>query len=349
MSGTSLDGLDMALCRFEAGEGWNYEILAAETIAYDLDIRSMLQGAFFGSALDLLRADHALGEWIGRRVAEFNGKRQQVPDLVVSHGHTVFHQPDKGLTCQIGNGWRILVRGGAPVVNDLRALDVVLGGQGAPLVPLGDKLLFPDYAVCLNLGGFSNISYDDSSGVRKAFDVCPVNFVLNRLASHRGLAYDDGGRMARSGQSDEALLRRLDALPYYQAAPPKSLGQEWVDAEVMPLLDVDMPLENLMATYTLHAARQIDRAIRDSVPAGMENCRVLVTGGGALNNFLVELMSRLGEGRIRYELPDRQLIDYKEALIFAFLGLLKWKGEINTLRSVTGASRDASGGAVYTF
>jgi anhydro-N-acetylmuramic acid kinase len=196
---------------------------------------------------------------------------------------------------------------------------------------------------------FPTLSYDDPAGNRKAFDVCPVNFVLNRLASRRGMAYDDGGRLARSGFSDEALLRRLDALPYYEAEPPKSLGQEWVDAEVMPLLETDMPLENLMATYTLHAARQIDRAIRRSVPAGAESCRVLVTGGGALNSFLVELMNRMGEDGIRYELPDRQLIDYKEALIFAFLGLLKWKGEINTLRSVTGASRDASGGAVYTF
>lgn len=347
MSGTSLDGLDLALCRFERGEAWRFDILAAETAAYDASMRAMLREAFFGSAVDLLRTDHALGEWIGLRVEEFCARNRPVPDLLVSHGHTVFHQPAGGLTCQIGNGWRIVARSGLPLVNDLRSLDVVLGGQGAPLVPIGDRHLFPEYDVCLNLGGFSNISFDDKSGQRLAYDVCPVNFVLNRLAARLGEPYDDGGSLARSGSPPAGLIDRLDRLPYYSAEPPKSLGQEWVDAEVMPLLDGPERAEDLMAAFTIHVAGQLDRAIRQTAIYRGKVCTVLVTGGGAYNRYLMEMASKKGEGTIRYVLPEPRIIDYKEALIFAFLGLLKWRGEVNTLRSVTGARSDSSGGAIY--
>ena len=347
MSGTSLDGLDLALCRFERGEVWRFDILAAETAPYDASMRAMLREAFFGSAVDLLRSDHALGDWIGLRVEEFCARNRPVPDLLVSHGHTVFHQPAGGITYQIGNGWRIVARSGLPLVNDLRSLDVVLGGQGAPLVPMGDRHLFPEYDVCLNLGGFSNISFDDKTGQRLAYDVCPVNFVLNRLAGRLGEPYDDGGSLARSGSPPAELIDRLDRLSYYSAEPPKSLGQEWVDAEVMPLLEGPERVEDLMAAFTIHVAGQLDRAIRQTVIHRGTECTVLVTGGGAYNRFLMEMVSEKGAGTIRYVLPELRIIDYKEALIFAFLGLLKWMGEVNTLRSVTGARSDSSGGAIY--
>ncbi|MDZ7607548.1 MAG: anhydro-N-acetylmuramic acid kinase [Cyclobacteriaceae bacterium] len=263
------------------------------------------------------------------------------PELIVSHGHTIFHQPGIGLTLQIGDGYRIMKKTGIKTVCDLRSLDVALGGQGAPFVPIGDKLLFPQYDFCLNLGGFSNIS-TDIDGRRIAYDICPVNTVLNFLASRVGFDFDKDGEIARSGKPVESLLEILNNLPYYKLTPPKSLGIEWVNSYVLPLLQ-GHEVADLMHTFCRHIAHQI--AV--SIPSGNTKRSVLVTGGGAKNTFLIEMIKNEIGKNAEVVIPDEQTVDFKEAIIFGFLGLLRALGQVNTLKSVTGASADSSGGIIF--
>ena len=343
MSGTSLDGLDIACCEFTLrGSGWHYRILAAETIAYDKQTRKRLSGLDKAGALELTQSHAWFGHFSGAETRKFIRRHKLNPRLVVSHGHTVFHQPRQGFTLQIGNGAALAAEAGLPVVCDLRSLDVALGGQGAPLVPIGDRLLFSGYDACLNLGGFANISYEQR-GRRIAFDICPVNLVLNFLSAKRGRPFDRDGALAAKGSVDLDLLRKLEALPFYSQRPPKSLGKEWVDQAIMPLLDrSSSSIEDQLRTFSEHIALRIAAAIdsRFGRPA-----RVLATGGGVYNGLLIALAREKCKAAL--VIPDRLTIEFKEALIFAFLGLLRWRGEINTLRSVTGARCDSTGGAIY--
>lgn len=346
MSGTSLDGLDLAYVQFQKSDEWKFQIIACKSTPFDSKLREKLASAHNASAILLKKLDHQLGTWLGEQVKHFLSRLNLKPDLIVSHGHTIFHQPDAGLTLQIGDAYQIMLITGIKTICDLRSLDVALGGQGAPLVPVGDKLLFGAYEYCLNLGGFSNISYD-RQGKRIAFDICPVNTVLNTLAGRLGLQYDEDGLLARKGRTNPGLLKEFNSLDYYSLQPPKSLGIEWVEENVYPLLKEDSA-ENLLNTFTHHIADQIARSVSSSVETFTGKVpKLLVTGGGARNTYLIECLQNMLKDQIEIVVPEQEIIDFKEAIIFAFLGLLRLLGKNNTWSSVTGATRDASGGLIF--
>jgi len=345
MSGSSLDGLDIAFCRFKkVRDRWKYEILRAETVPCPPEWQHRLMNLPGKSAVVLAQTDIDLGHFMGACAREFIRKHRITPGFIASHGHTIFHQPGNHLTLQIGKGAAIAAETGIPVVCDFRSTDVALGGQGAPLAPIGDQLLFSQYDYCLNLGGFSNISFD-RQGVRIAFDICPCHIVLNKLATLTGQAYDQDGLLARQGKMIPQLLEDLNRLIYYQEPPPKSLGQEWIEVNIDPIMaqyiaDPGFRIPDLLHTFSEHAAIQIGKQCdNDRVK------KLLITGGGALNRFLIERIRYYAAAQI--VLPDLYTIHFKEALIFAFLGLLRWRNEINCLASVTGAPRDNIGGAIY--
>ena len=341
MSGTSLDGLDLALCCFENdGNSWKYQIKSCKTVVYPEAIKERLAHVVDCSALALTQLDIELGHFIASSVNLFLKNEKHKPDWIASHGHTVFHQPAKGITFQIGNGAVIAATTQISVICDFRTTDVALGGQGAPLVPIGDALLFSEYPICLNLGGFSNISFD-YEGKRVAFDISPCNLPLNRLAHEYQLEFDKDGEIAASGKVDFSLLQQLNQLDFYQQTYPKSLGLEWLQHHFFPHLEnCQLPIEDKMCTVTEHIAIQLANVLQS-----LDGDEVLVTGGGAKNKYLIE---RLGNYTTKtVTIPDVQIVDYKEAIIFAFLGLLKTLGKTNTLASVTGASRNSSGGIIY--
>lgn len=338
MSGTSLDGLDICLVDFKYDGKWHYEILKAESTDYPAGLRNRLAQAQTMSALDyaLLHSDYGL--YLGEQVKAFMDRHGVKPDIIASHGQTIFHQPSVKFTSQIGSGAGIAAVTGVDTVCDFRTTDVALGGQGAPLVPIGDRNLFPDFDYCLNLGGFSNISFDNGEE-RIAYDISPVNYVLNHYMRLNGREYDKDGETARSGRVDEALLQKLNDLDFYHRSGPKSLGREWVESEVFPLLEASgLPLADKLCTFVEHAAQQI--------ALNVEGGKVLVTGGGALNVYLVERM-QANTPEATYFVPDKLTVNFKEALIFAFLGALYLSDMPNCLSSVTGASRDNIGGCLY--
>jgi anhydro-N-acetylmuramic acid kinase len=289
--------------------------------------------------LELL--NDAFGKFIGESVNVFIDKFSlQKPDIVCSHGHTVFHEPASKFTLQIGNGNIISERTGIICVSDFRSLDVSLGGQGAPLVPVGDQHLFSEYDACLNLGGFSNISFKER-GERLAFDICPVNISLNPLANLLNKPFDYNGEIARSGHLQPELLKQLNALPIYKLDKRPSLAREWLEKVFNPVIEnTNCCTEDKLRTVTEHVAEQISVVINSRVGAG----RVLVTGGGTRNGFLMERLSQLSS--VEVVIPNEEILDYKEALIFAFLGVLRMRDQNNVLRSVTGAQTDSCSGLV---
>lgn len=353
MSGTSLDGLDMLRAKFRKdGSGtWRYETGKSCTVAYPEDLQQRLASAVRMSGVELARLDADYGHFAGRALRDFVEEDAGRPDFAAVHGHTVFHQPEKGFTLQIGSGAAMAAESGMVIVNDFRSTDVALGGQGAPLVPIGDDLLFPMHDFCLNLGGIANISYRAASGKRAAFDICVCNMALNHYARKAGMAFDKDGRAARRGNLLPDLSRALDALPYYRKQPPKSLGFEWFESVFLPLTEAyaDRPVEDVLHTLVAHIAKQVAlvrrQAEEEMPPCGKPRRSVLLTGGGALNAYLAE---RIAESASLEIVPaDRCTIEYKEALIFAFLGVLRMERQCNCLSSVTGALRDSIGGAVY--
>ena len=340
MSGTSVDGLDVCCAQFRKENGrWTYRILAARGYDYPDELRETLRSRVQEmSAKEFVAFHSAYGRFLGERVNDFMAEFGIRPDLVASHGSTVFHEPDKRIMFQIGDGAAIAAQTGLPVVSDFRRLDIMLGGQGAPLVPIGDRLLFGDYDYCLNIGGFSNISFQDGPK-RIAFDISPVNYVINRYCRTRGLEMDRDGKIAAAGKVNEPMLESLNALEYYHKPWPKSLGREWVERTVFPLLDASgLPLEDLLRTYYEHCAFQLARVVKPGK-------RMLVTGGGAWNKFLIERM-KARSGCI-LEVPESALVEFKEALIFAFLGVLYMADEPSCLSSVTGAAHDNIGGMLF--
>ncbi len=364
MSGTSLDGLDIAHCAFERrNDQWQYEILAAETIDYPEHWQEKLRGAPGLDAPTCHKLHMEYGHYIGTVVGHFLKKNQaRRNELIASHGHTVFHQPHKGYTLQIGHGAAIAASARCDTVSDFRSMDVALGGQGAPLVPPGDRHLFPGYSFCLNLGGFSNISFEQE-GQRVAFDICPFNFVINALvrkakispgqykvqekyAGQDGhLQYDPDGHIAKTGKTDPQLLKALNKLAYYQQTGPKSLGEEWVLQHIFPLMQQsNLTLPDMLRTWYHHAAFQISKAVKTDKPG-----KILTTGGGAHNTFFLECLRRQLPEYINVHVPDPQTTEFKEALIFAFLGLLCKQRKVNCLASVTGAKQDSIGGNMHYF
>ncbi len=342
MSGTSLDGLDLVLCQLINDSGrWTYHLLQTDTVPYDERWLRRLQSAPSLGGYALIELHRQYGDYLGQQVNAFLKGQTMKPDLIASHGHTVFHQPHNKVSLQIGDGAMIAARTSLPTASDFRTLDITLGGQGAPLVPIGDQLLFPDYRACVNLGGFANLSCDQG-GKRVAWDISPVNFVVNRLVQSLGKAYDEAGRIGQSGQVIAALLERLNHLPYYEQPAPKSLGEEWVNAVFWPLLEAyqKYPLPDVIRTCYEHFATQI-AANLNVIGAGA----FLFTGGGVYNQFLMQRIADRLKGEV--VIPDRQLIDFKEALVFALLGVLRLEHEVNCLASVTGARCDSSSGVIH--
>lgn len=339
MSGTSLDGLDICFVEFEFTNRWQFKIIASHCVDYDENWRNLLKTAHQLPTQALDKLDARFGEFIGKQTNQFLERFELgKPELICSHGHTVFHDPSAGLTKQIGCGRTIADETRITTISDFRSLDVSLGGQGAPLVPIGDKLLFDEFDSCLNIGGFANISYD-KNGERIAFDICPVNIILNNLASELGMSFDKDGAIAYSNEVDERLLQQLH---HSMPNSKHSLAREWLEESFLPILSSSSASsETKISTSTRFAAEQIAQTINDSTPTG----RVLITGGGAYNKALINAISGLTKASVI--IPETQIIEFKEALVFAFLGVLKSLNEINVLRSVTGASEDTSSGVIH--
>ncbi len=342
MSGTSLDGLDIALCNLRINEGkWAYSFIKTQTVAYSFEWENKLKGAYQLNGLEMMQLHRDYGRWLGRQVNLFLEDVNEKPDFIASHGHTVFHEPHNQMNFQLGDGAMIAATSGITVVSDFRSLDICLGGQGAPLVPVGDHLLFGNYLACVNLGGFANVSLV-KEGKRVAWDICAVNFILNKLAQFTGKNYDEEGILGRKGVVIKLLLNELNDLVYYKQSAPKSLGQEWVEKELWPIIDrySSEPVENVMHTYYQHVVEVISHEF-ELVGDGT----VLFTGGGVYNSYLMELLQSKMTPFI--DIPDRNLIEYKEALVFAFLGVLRMQDEVNCWSSVTGAGKNSSSGAIH--
>ncbi len=341
MSGTSLDGIDVAELEFEVSnnDDWSFKILNAETIAYSPYWKKTLSEAIHYSKEKLEKLDFKYTEKLSEVILNFI-KKHKISELnaVCSHGHTILHQPENGFTLQIGNLPKLAKLINQKVVCDFRVQDVELGGQGAPLVPIGDRLLFPKYDYCLNLGGFANVS-SEIQRKRIAYDICPVNIVLNKYAEKLGKEYDEAGNLAAAGNINIELLKKLNNISYYSKKPPKSLGLEWVNKHIFPILESSSITSiDILRTFTEHIAVQLSAQFS-------ENSSVLITGGGAYNSFLIERLKTLSN--IEMEIPSKDIIEYKEALLFGLLGVLKLRDEVNCLASVTGASKDHCSGKVY--
>ena len=341
MSGTSLDGLDLVYVKINTAENYHFEILKAETISYSNEWKSALKEGFHLSGEKLVKLDADYGIYLGKTLLNFiEENRIEKLDFIASHGHTIFHNPEKKYTLQIGNGPYIASITGIKTICDFRIQDVALGGQGAPLVPIGDELLFSEYDYCLNLGGFSNISFNKNQQ-RIAFDICPVNIVLNHYVSGLNLEYDDKGNIASEGNIDNNLLNALNSLPFYNDAKPKSLGYEFVVETIFPMIDKhNLSIKDILRTFVEHVAVQISKKIDSDSGKTM-----LVTGGGAFNTFLMARLQSYTATKLI--IPEETIINYKEALVFALLGFLKDEGKNNCLKSVTGASKDHSSGVVF--
>ncbi|MFZ9028118.1 MAG: anhydro-N-acetylmuramic acid kinase [Crocinitomicaceae bacterium] len=344
MSGTSMDGLDIALVRFDEKNGkWSYDLQHCKTYSYPNNWLDKLANSKQLSGLELMMADKDLGVYFGERVIEFLREfrlDKNKIDFIASHGHTIFHQPDRRLTTQIGCGQSIAYTSGIPVINDFRTKNVLAGGQGAPLVPIGDLLLFPEYDACLNIGGFSNISIKTGGDII-AYDVCPGNLPLNIFAQRMGKEYDHGGNLASHGTVDDKLLKELNSLSFYRKDHPKSLGTEWLDEEFMPNMSNSIGDQDALRTISEHISQQLAETFNRY---NVQN--VLITGGGAKNNFLIELLRSKTSAQIT--VPEENIIDFKEALIFGFLGALYSLKIPNSLASVTGSHEDIIGGVLHT-
>jgi anhydro-N-acetylmuramic acid kinase len=344
MSGTSLDGVDLAHIKFQIKDSkWTFDIFECETISYDSSWISVLKTAMDYSKDQLLELNKNYTQLLASIIADFIKKYSlENLDAVCSHGHTILHQPQNGFTLQIGNLPEIAKLTQQKVICDFRVQDVQLGGQGAPLVPIGDRILFSEYDYCMNLGGFSNVSFEENN-TRIAFDISAVNTVLNFYANQLGLDYDDKGKISRTGNCNFDLLNELNALDFYQKKHPKSLGFEFVKEVVLPIIErYPISIEDKLHTYTEHIAIQIALALPKKKGS------MLTTGGGAYNDFLIErIQFHLSEMEVI--IPSKKILEFKEALIFALLGVLKMREEVNALQSVTGAKYDHSSGIIYNF
>ena len=341
MSGTSLDGIDLAYITFTHNKKWEFTIHKAETVKYSHKWLKKLKSlvALSISELKVLDDDYTthLSEIIKKFIAKHN---ITTLDAVCSHGHTALHRPENRLTYQIGNLPKIALITKQKVVCDFRVEDVELGGQGAPLVPIGDRLLFSEYDFCLNLGGFANIS-SEIDNERIAYDICPVNIVLNHYVNKLDLDYDDKGKIGSSGEINIELLNDLNSLEFYKKEHPKSLGLEWVKTEIFPLVNsYNLQVNDILRTLIEHTSIQITKEINKK-----SNVTVLITGGGVYNDFLIKSIKDKTKNEI--VIPNQLIIEFKEALIFGFLGVLKLRDEVNCLSSVTGAFKNHSSGKIY--
>ena len=350
MSGSSLDGLDIAFAEFQENAGkWNYEIREADCYSYSADWIEKLRSATSLNSLDYQLLHVEYGHYIGEQINNFieHNKLHYQVALISSHGHTTFHVPLKKMTAQLGDGASIAAETQLPVITDLRAMDIAFGGQGAPIVPIGEKWLLGDFDFFLNLGGIANISFKSEPYL--AFDICAANRVLNMLVNNEGKEYDDKGEMAQHGEINFELLQKLNRLDYYNQPYPKSLSNDFGTDIVYPMIvNTGCKTRDALRTYVEHIVIQIKNAITDLVSPKDHARRLLVTGGGAFNTFLIDKLSEeLKQLQVEVIVPGEKLIQYKEAMIMAFMGVLRWRQEYNVLSSVTGASRDSIGGALW--
>ncbi len=341
MSGSSLDGVDMALCEFVRNEQtWSFNIIKANTYPYSEEWKLTLRSLPEKKKNEIVETDLDYGRLLGELVNEFLLDCPEKPELIASHGHTIFHDPENRYTLQIGDGQTIASITGITTINNFRSKDIELGGQGAPLVPIGDELLFSEYDFCLNIGGIANISYAIKEK-RLAFDVCPASQLLNYLSLQLGAAYDKNGFFARLGKLNKELFDSLNSDPYYKKEKPKSLSNQYVtDFFLHRIETIESNIEDKLYTVVKHIAFQVNRAI-SQFPGG----KLLITGGGAHNGFLIKAIEL--ETRHTVVVPEQKIIDFKEAVIFAFMGVLRMRNEINCLASVTGASMDSSCGVIF--
>ena len=343
MSGTSLDGLDICLCTFHKKEDgtWRYSIIKATTLPYPKVIRELLESAPRLNGEQLTELDYKYGHWLGKITKEFIQETKENPSFIASHGHTIFHNPKNGYTLQIGKGSAISTETGIPCISDFRSSDVCKSGQGAPLVPIGDKLLFSEYDICLNLGGIANLSFDNNNSERIAYDVSPCNMMLNYLSNQAGKECDFNGELGKQGKVCNNLLEKFNDLEYYKTDFPKSLGREWFELNVMPIINSShIKLDDKLRTSYEHIANQIT-----STTNKIEGKNLLITGGGAKNMFLIDLIRQKSNKEVI--IPDSQTIDFKEALIFAFLGVLFTEQQHSALATVTGARTNSISGCFY--
>ena len=354
MSGSSLDGLDIASCRFRVDPESAEKVLAwelgpTETLPMPEEWKRRLRQLPEGTARDLALTHAALGRFWGDLCLDFMERHTCSPQFIASHGHTIFHWPEAGVSTQIGDGASIAARTGVPVICDFRMGDVALGGQGAPVAPLADRYLFPGYDYYMNIGGIANISFR-REGRWVAFDTGPANQVLDALAGEAGMAFDAGGALAAQGRVNEALLDRIGALPYFSQPPPKSLDNGWIQKEVLPFYkDQQLPLSDRLHTAVEQLAGQTARAIREWGGPRAGSIRVFASGGGVYNTFLMHrLETHLSQwGPVEIVIPNPQIVEFKEALLMGLMGAFRLAGIPNCLAEVTGARKDTVGGAVY--
>ena len=347
MSGTSLDGLDIALCNFKLiNKKWQFKILKAKTFEYDKDWENKLKNAAKLNAFDFIKLHKEYGKLTGKLINDFLKETNIKIDLIASHGHTVFHVPKEQINFQIGDAAMIASETGINTVSDFRSLDIALHGQGAPLVPIGDELLFNKYDFCLNLGGFANISFKSKNNKRIAYDICPVNMVFNELAKIKNLDFDKNGELGRKGNISEQLLNELNSIEYYKETAPKSLGKEWYISVFKEKLNkYNLNFYDKIRTVYEHITMQLANSFNAELADIETNRRVLITGGGAFNSFLIEILKL--KTNVDIVIPKKEIVEYKEALIFAFLGVLRYQNKTNSLASVTGAKQDNCSGIVH--
>ncbi|PWL38380.1 anhydro-N-acetylmuramic acid kinase [Flagellimonas aquimarina] len=346
MSGTSLDGLDLAYCHLWLNNGnWEFSIENTKDVSYTEKMRDYLKNAIHLSEQDHDQLHKDYGIWLGEQAKSFIEQHNLEVDFIASHGHTSHHRPEEGFTFQLGDGQLLADGSEKQVVCDFRTKDVSLGGQGAPLVPIGDRLLFHDYDFCLNLGGISNISFE-KNGERIAYDIGMANMPLNYVTQKMGLAYDEGGKLARTGRVDRPLARKLNQLAYYKLPYPKSTGYELFTEEIVPLIKASGASHiNLLHTFIHHNCEQI--AIEIHKHATKQRSKLFVAGGGALNHFFIDTLKEKLGASIDIVILSKTLITFKEALVFALMGVLRLEGKINVLSSVTGAREDSCSGEVF--
>jgi anhydro-N-acetylmuramic acid kinase len=349
MSGSSLDGLDIVYANItNVGQEWDYEIEHAVTIPFDMAWKKRLQNFNEHSIAEFLQLHTAFGRYIGNEVNKFidTYSLHHKVHFIASHGHTVYHNPSENTTFQIGDGASIAAVTGLTTISDLRSIDVAYGGQGAPIVPIADQMLFKAYKYCLNIGGIANISIKTASGIA-AFDVCAANQVLNFFVQQKGMDYDDKGQLASIGQYDDHVIQTLHDIPFFQQKGAKSLNNDFAKEYIIPKLN-HLEVENALHTACKHIAYEIKAAILAYIPLESEQSELLVTGGGAHNDFLIQcIQEALQPLNITVVKSQDTIIDFKEALAMALIGVLRWREENNTLSSVTGATKDSIGGALW--
>jgi len=344
MSGSSLDGLDIAYCEFEEKNNrWKLNKSLCETVTYTAEFIQKLSSCHRFTAEEYILFNNSYGIWIGEQVNEFIRINHLTPDLIASHGHTIFHQPSLKITHQIGAGVSIYAICKIPVVSDFRSLDVALGGEGAPLVPIGDEILFNAYDIRLNLGGIANLSYLNKDQL-VAYDIAPFNQVLNHLSNIINLEYDKNGAHAAMGKLNDLLYKKLATISHFQTESPKSLGNEWVRAHILPVFK-DYTVHESLNTYCIFTADLFASHLNSIAHKKGNTQKLLITGGGTWNDFFInQLKHRLKN--VALEIPEPEIVNFKEAIIFALLGLLRFHNKTNIYESVTHGF-DHSGGTLH--